>query len=71
MDAQLDFKIKLRTEKSYKTCNPYTADWTQEDWDKVAVYRTEPRKIRFSGYVWRACARNEKGQLLYRRAEKE
>ena len=62
-------KLKLRTQKYYNippVCHFY---WTEKDWEKVAFYRTEPKRIIQGGYVWRAWERNADGVLLYMRAE--
>ena len=66
-------KIKLKTEKYYTTRYlPCTLLWTDKDWEKIAIYRTEPKKIKCMGFVWRTLGeRNAKGDLLYLRAEKE
>jgi hypothetical protein len=63
-------KLKMRTTKYYNTSlcpNPF---WTPEQWEKVAFHRSEPKRIKAMGYVWRAWERDSKGQLKYMRAEK-
>lgn len=65
-------KLNLKTTKYYPVPPSYSGNWTEEDWERTAVYRTEPKKIRAIGYVWRTLGeRNAKGELLYLRAEKE
>lgn len=63
-------KLKLKTTKYYHP-GPCTIFWTQDDWNKSATYRTEPKRLKCAGYMWRTLGeRDSKGNLLYLRAEK-
>lgn len=62
-------KLKMRTQKLYQP-GPCSVYWTPEDWEASAVYRSEPRRMRALGYVWRAIERGADGVLRYIRAEK-
>jgi hypothetical protein len=65
-------KLKLKTTKYYKVPPVCTAFWTEKDWEKMAFFRTESKKIFSLGYVYRTLGkRNKKGELLYVRAEKD
>jgi hypothetical protein len=63
-------RVKLKTTKYYRIPAGCHAMWTEEQYEKLAFYRTEPKKIKGMGYVWRAWERNAKGEVLYMRAEK-
>lgn len=63
-------KLKLRTQKYYRIPPVPTNLWTKENWDKVAFFRTEPKRIKCMGFMYRTLGeRNSKGELLYHRAE--
>lgn len=62
-------KIKVKTETYYPVPDGPTCNWTEKDWGKVAIKRSEPRRIKAMGHVWRAIGRDDKGKLVYLRAE--
>lgn len=64
-------RLNLRTTKYYPVPSGPHFLWTDEDWERTAFFRTEPKRIRCMGYMWRTLgARTDQGHLLYHRAEK-
>lgn len=59
-------KMNPKTEIYYPTPSVCTAFWTPEDWEKVALRRTEPLTIQSSLGKWVATHRDEAtGELMY------